>query len=148
MRGIPETADTDQIITALQRVFNSLLERQEEAEIEFVRAHRAFRMRGPDSAPPRDIICCLQNFTLKEDIIREARRNDRIILNGETIMLIQNLFPITLKNRRALHPLLDKLREKELRYTLSASLFLQLSHTWVSNISYVLQQNSQIFAKP
>lgn len=49
--------------------------------------------------------------------MRKARRNERIIFNGETIMLFQDLSQITLKNRRALRPLLDKLREKDLRYT-------------------------------
>ncbi|XP_040195108.1 vomeronasal type-2 receptor 26-like [Rana temporaria] len=71
--GIPESVESDQIVPALQRVFNSLLERQEDTVIDFVRAHRALRARGPDDAPPRDIICCLQSFPLKEDIMRKAR---------------------------------------------------------------------------
>lgn len=67
--------------------------------------------------PPGDIICCLYNFSLKEDIMRKACRNDQIIFNGKTIMLFHDLLQITLKNRRALWPLLEKLREKELCYT-------------------------------
>lgn len=43
VRGIPEIVDNDQIIPALQRVFNSLLERPKDTEVEFVRAHRALR---------------------------------------------------------------------------------------------------------
>lgn len=62
VRGIQETMDPDQIIPTLQRVFNILLERQEDTDIEFVRAHWALRARGPDTAPPRDIICCLQSY--------------------------------------------------------------------------------------
>lgn len=46
VRGIPETVDSDQMIPALQKVFNSLLERQEYTAIDFVRAHRALRARG------------------------------------------------------------------------------------------------------
>lgn len=99
VRGIPETVEPDQIIPALQRVFNSLLDRQEDMVINFVRAHRALRPRGPETAPPRDIICCLQSFVLKEEIMRKAQRNDHIIFNGETIMLFQDLSQITLKNR-------------------------------------------------
>lgn len=117
VRGIPESVLTDQIPSVLQRVFNSLLEKPEDTEIEFVRAHRALRARGPDTLPPRDIICCLQSFALKEEIMFKARRNDQIIFNGECIKLFQDLSQITLKNRRALRPLLDKLREKEIRYT-------------------------------
>lgn len=75
------------------------------------------RPRGPDIGPPRDIICCLQNFQLKEVIMRKARRNERIVFNGENIMLFQDLSQITLKKRRALRPLLDKLRDRDLKYS-------------------------------
>lgn len=81
VRVIPETVDKNQIIPALQRVFNCLLERPEDTEIKFVKAHRALRARGPDAMPPRDIICCLQSFVLKEDIMQKARRNDQIVFN-------------------------------------------------------------------
>lgn len=128
VRRIPESVDTEQITPALQRVFNTLLERPEDTAIEFVRAHRALRARGPDNMPPRDIICCLHNFALKEDIMHKACRNDQIIFNGETIMLFHDLSQITLKNRRALRPLLEKLREKELRYTWHFPFALMVNH--------------------
>lgn len=110
VRGIPETVDTDQIVPALQKVFNSLLERAEDTEIEFVMVHWALRARGPDTMPPCDVICCLQSFALKEEIMQKALRNDQIIFNGETIMLFHDLSQITLRNRRAFHHLFDKLR--------------------------------------
>lgn len=49
--------------------------------------------------------------------MRKARRNYHIIFNEETIMIFQELSQITLKNRRALRLLLEKLRERELKYT-------------------------------
>lgn len=49
-------------------------------------------------------------------VTRKARRNDRIIFNVKTLMLFQDLSQITLRHRKALHPLLEILREKELRY--------------------------------
>lgn len=64
-----ETVDTEQIIPALQRVFNSLLERQKDAEIEFVRAHMALRARGPDSSPPK------QNYLLPAEFCAERGHN-------------------------------------------------------------------------
>lgn len=96
--------------------FQSLLEKPEDTDTEFVRAHRALKARGPDTLPPRDIICCLQNFALKEEIMFKAHRNDQIVFNGKCIKLFQDLSQITLKNRRALRPLLDKLREKDIQY--------------------------------
>lgn len=41
--------------------------------------------------------------------MRRARRNDHIVFKGARIMLFQDLSQITLKNRRALRLLLDKL---------------------------------------
>lgn len=128
VRGIPESVDSDQIVTTLRSVFNSLLERQEDADIHFVRAHRELRPRGPDFAPPRDIICCLESYGLKEEIMRKARRNDNIVFNGSTIMLFQDLSQITLRNRRALGPLLEKLRERDLRYTWRFPIAFNVSH--------------------
>lgn len=128
VRGIPESVEQAQIAPALQRVFNSLLERPEDMEIDFVRAHRALRPKGPDTAPPRDIICCLQSFVLKDEIMRKARRNERIVFNGATIMLFQDLSQITLQNRRALRPLLEKIREKDLRYSWRFPFALMVSY--------------------
>lgn len=88
-RGIPESVEAEQI-PALQRLFNSLLEREEDTGIDFVQAHRALRTRGPDTAPHRNI-CCLQSFPPKEDIMHKARRNEHIIFNGASIMLFQDL---------------------------------------------------------
>lgn len=50
VRGIPETVESAQIIPALQRMFSSLLERQEDMGIDFLRAHRVLRPKGPDNA--------------------------------------------------------------------------------------------------
>lgn len=43
VRGIPETAESDDITSALQSVFNNLLEHQADAPIKFERALRAKR---------------------------------------------------------------------------------------------------------
>lgn len=72
VRGIPESVDSALVQKGVKysgaEVVNSLLERPEDTEIKFVRAHRALRARGPDTMPPRDIICCLQSFVLNDQI--------------------------------------------------------------------------------
>lgn len=73
-------------------------------------------MELPDMAPLRDIICCLQNFPLKKEILNQARKSDQIIFNDSTITLFHGLSPITLQNTRAMRPLLDELREKGIVY--------------------------------
>lgn len=76
VRGIPEKIEPNQIKQALQAVFNDLLEHLRNTDIDFVRAHRALNPRPIDTAPPRDIICCLHSFSLKEEILNKARKND------------------------------------------------------------------------
>ncbi|KAM9330707.1 annexin A1 [Gastrophryne carolinensis] len=82
VRGVPEEVAPDQTQEALLSIFNSLLERPPGTPIEFVRAHRALRPRSMGEAPPRDIICCLQNFQLKEEILSKARNRDTILFNN------------------------------------------------------------------
>lgn len=58
----------------------------------------------------------------------KAQRNEQIVFNGEHIKLFQDLSQITLKKCRALRPLLDKLREKDLRYTWRFPFALLVTH--------------------
>lgn len=86
--GILESVEGDQITSALQQIFNDVLERPAETEVEFVQAHRAPRACGPYTAYPRDVIFCLQNFTLKENILRKARQNELIAFFSPRISLL------------------------------------------------------------
>lgn len=97
-------------------LFNDLLGRPPEAGIEFERIHRALRARGRETDPPRDVICCLISFRIKEDILRRARERGEILLQGHTVKFFQDLSPITLQKRRDLRPLLDLLRSKSITY--------------------------------
>ncbi|XP_077341435.1 uncharacterized protein LOC143986902 [Lithobates pipiens] len=116
VRGVPETVAPDQIPSALRSIFNNLLENPADTPIDFVCAHRALRARPAEAAPPRDIICCLQSFPLKEEILNQARKNALIQFNDSELALYQDLSPITLQNRRALRPLLEVLRERGIVY--------------------------------
>lgn len=87
VRGIPESIEQGNIPSALQFVFNELLEHQTDTQIEFERAHRALRARPADAALPRDIICCLPNLKLKEEIMAKARHNEHITFNDTEITI-------------------------------------------------------------
>lgn len=64
----------------------------------------------------RDVICCVVNFPLKEEILRKARKRGCILHNGTEIKLFQDLSQITLQNRRTLHPFLELLRSYNIQY--------------------------------
>lgn len=83
VRGLPESIETPQLTRSVIALFNDLLERPPATPIAMECIHRALRPRGRDTDPPRDIICCLNDFPLKEEILRKARAS----LNGHTVNL-------------------------------------------------------------
>lgn len=76
---------------------------------------------------PRDIICCLADFKLKEDILKKAR-GKQLSHQGAPIQLFQDLCGITLKHRQDLRPLLDVLRDKNIGYKWKFPFCLSASH--------------------
>ncbi|CAH2285220.1 Hypothetical predicted protein [Pelobates cultripes] len=50
---------------------------------------------------PRDIVCCLENFTLKEYILRTARRIGTINIDSQDIVIYQDLSSYTLQAQKA-----------------------------------------------
>lgn len=82
IRGVPENTDENPVEHTAALMFNDLLDRPPDSPIEFERIHRALRPRGRDNDPPRDIICCLVNFPLKEAILKKAREKTELSLMG------------------------------------------------------------------
>ncbi|CAH2250499.1 Hypothetical predicted protein [Pelobates cultripes] len=72
VRGVREMGPKENIPKILRTVFSRALGGQQ-PRIGLVRAHHALRAPPALWDQPRDIICCLDNFTLKEDILRNAR---------------------------------------------------------------------------
>lgn len=73
IRGLTESIDSDQLSTSVTKLFNYLLDRPLLMPINMERIHRALRTKEKDSDPPRDVICCLTDYKLKENILRSAR---------------------------------------------------------------------------
>lgn len=82
IRGVPETLEQQHLEQTVTNVFNDLMDRPADSPIDVERIHRALRPRGCENYPPRDIICCLVNFPLKEAILRKARERNRVLPNG------------------------------------------------------------------
>ncbi|XP_075715534.1 uncharacterized protein LOC142750416 [Rhinoderma darwinii] len=117
VRGLPETYSTASIVPTLKGLFNSLLGREPESALEIDRAHRTLGPRNADPDRPRDILCRIHYFTLKEEILRKARDKGDILWEGTKLQLLSDLSKMTLDKRRNLHPLLDVLREHGIPYS-------------------------------
>lgn len=116
VRGIPESVEGPQLQSTIWAIFNTLLGRPPDAPVEIERCHRALRPSGRDTDPPRDAVCCLVNFTQKEEILRLARDQDHLVHEDACIQLFQDLSAITLQHRRDLRPFLQTLRDRRIPY--------------------------------
>ncbi|CAH2225292.1 Hypothetical predicted protein [Pelobates cultripes] len=72
-------------------------------------------MPAPEEQP-RDIICCLENYQLKEDILCMARRMGTIRFESQNVSIYQDLSRYTLQARRALHPVTSALQQAGILY--------------------------------
>lgn len=116
VRGLPETVNVENLRKTLQNIFNSLLERPGETEIEIDRVHRIQGPKVNDSGKPRDVICRIHFFQVKEKIMIAARRHRDFEYEGAQIIFLQDLSKYTLIRRKAVKPLLDVLREREILF--------------------------------
>ncbi|KAM8966314.1 mitogen-activated protein kinase 15 [Pelodytes ibericus] len=78
------------------------------------RAHRALRPRGPPGSVPRDVICRIVDFGLKEQIMKRAREIGYLAYEGTQITFFNDLSDLTLQARRALRPLASLLQERNI----------------------------------
>uniref|UniRef100_A0A8C5PYF3 Uncharacterized protein n=1 Tax=Leptobrachium leishanense TaxID=445787 RepID=A0A8C5PYF3_9ANUR len=127
IRGVPETE------TATRRylvgLFNFLLGAREVHPEDLARAHRALRPTptSPDE-PPRDIICCLSSFTLKERIYLSARAQRTWDFRGARISIFNDLSPTTFQARRFLRPVTQVLQREKIPYRWGYPLSLSVRH--------------------
>uniref|UniRef100_A0A8C5P8X9 Uncharacterized protein n=1 Tax=Leptobrachium leishanense TaxID=445787 RepID=A0A8C5P8X9_9ANUR len=103
VRGVRETiTDLD---SYLAHIFNTILAERAVHPASFDRAHRALRPRPTDQAPPRDVICRVADYRLKQAIMAAARRRRVWEIDGDRLEFFADLAQSTLQARRALRPL-------------------------------------------
>uniref|UniRef100_A0A803J6A6 L1 transposable element RRM domain-containing protein n=1 Tax=Xenopus tropicalis TaxID=8364 RepID=A0A803J6A6_XENTR len=116
VRGIPETVQNEEIHAVLLQIFNSILKKEPDSEIKIERAHRVQKPKAAPLNAPRDILCCLHNFALKEQILLKARDISNLTYEDNTIKLFQDISKTTLTKRKLLKPLTDTLRDNNIPY--------------------------------
>lgn len=73
LRCLPESVDTANLEHAVTEIFNLLLECPPESPIAFEHLHRALQPLAGPNDPSRNIVCCLVEYRLKEELLRRAR---------------------------------------------------------------------------
>ncbi|CAH2312055.1 Hypothetical predicted protein [Pelobates cultripes] len=134
VRGLPETAG-EALPELLLGLFTHILGDRAPADFGIERAHRALRPVSAEG-PPRDVICYLLSYSLKDEIMREARNQQNLTYMDAQISLYQDLSVLTLEARRALRPLTTLLRERRIQYKWGFPFSLQAK---VSNIWHIIR---------
>uniref|UniRef100_A0A8C5R2A2 Uncharacterized protein n=1 Tax=Leptobrachium leishanense TaxID=445787 RepID=A0A8C5R2A2_9ANUR len=116
----------------LAHIFNTILADRVAYPSSFDRAHRALRPRPTDQAPPRDIICRVADYRLKQAIMTAARRRRIWELEGDRLEIFPDLAQSTLQARRALRPLTALLTSRAVAYRWSFPFALVASNNGVS----------------
>lgn len=73
-------------------------------------------LKGREEDPQWDVICCIVDYRLKEELLRRARVLMPLQHNDKEIRIYQDLSSITLQHRREMRPLLEVLRTKGITY--------------------------------
>lgn len=105
LRGLPEAVEADKLLPTVTGLFNSLLDRPHTTAINMERIHRALRPKGRDLDPPQDVVCCLTNYRLKEEILHKAQNRTQLSHEGNKVKIYQDPSGITLQHHRDLRPL-------------------------------------------
>lgn len=116
LRGVPESIPQSELSAMVISVFNQYLDRPRDTAITIDCVHRTLGSNPNPSDRPRDVLCCLHSFNLKEEILRQAWRVGVLEFDGVAIHLLLDISRRTLMMRRALKPLLDGISEKGLTY--------------------------------
>lgn len=125
IRGLPEATASRDIIPTLVDIFREILELPASAPIKI---DRALRPPSQDVDNPRDIICKLHKFTLKDRIMQKnAWQNPFSDFDGAHLSFYQVISRCTLMQCRALCQLLAAVQEAGLTYRWGFPFFLQVS---------------------
>lgn len=116
IRGLPESVEPKDLHAAATTIFNNVLQQSVDTAIEIDRIHRALGPKVQNRPLPRDVICRIPFYAIKDSIMKVASSAEAIMFNESPISLISDLSGQTLQLRRALKPQLEALQEWNIKY--------------------------------
>ncbi|KAG8580053.1 hypothetical protein GDO81_007107 [Engystomops pustulosus] len=116
IKGLPESVQPATLFSTITEILNGILGRPPNTPIEIDRAHRALRPLDLNAQIPRDVVCRIHFYSLKEQILLKLRNQKQVTFQGTSIKILPDLSRYTLAQRAAVRPLLDMLKEHNLPY--------------------------------
>lgn len=133
IRGLPESVGRADLRSTVVNIFNSILRQEQPREIMIDRVYRSLGPPAIDPARPRDIICRVHYYTLKEEILRKAWENGQTEWEGSQIQIFPDVSKRTLQMRRSLKPLLARIKE------------LGATYRWGFPFQLIIRKNGSTF---
>ena len=126
IRGIPES--TTDLLPAVSQIFHGLLPEKQSSAFACDRIHRALRPKPTPENPPRDVIMCMKDFLVKEDIMRASRNTPNISFEGKRIQIYPDISPATLDRRRRMKEVTSVLQSARIKYRWGFPFKLTIPH--------------------
>ncbi|XP_073462226.1 uncharacterized protein [Aquarana catesbeiana] len=115
IKGLKESITAKELAPTAQKIFGQILGAQAPNVIEIDRVHRV-PLQNTKTDTPRDVICKIHKYTVKENIMKTARNTPIITFEGSNIALYPDISKRTLFKRGSVRPLLEILRKAEIKY--------------------------------
>lgn len=116
IKGISETIKTPDLRKTAINIFNKYLGNPPDTHIELDRVHRSPVGFIPEQGSPRDVLCRVHFYKIKEDIMRAVWQKGVLEFAGQEVQVFPDLCRLTKIRRRLMRPLLDEIRAKGATY--------------------------------
>lgn len=116
IKGLPESIQTPELISTVQKIFCHILGDFAPEIIELDWAHRIPSHNAQKVETPRDVICKVHKYAVKESIMKMARSKPEIVFDGINLALYPDISRRTLYQRRLVRPLLEALCFAKVKY--------------------------------
>lgn len=145
LRGVPESV-TD-LMPMVSKIFHNLLPDRPSSAFTCDRIHRALRPKPTPDKPPRDIIMCMKDFLVKEDIMRAARNSPNISLEGKKLQIYPDISPATLDRRRRMKEVTNILQAARIKYRWGFPFKLTIPYNGSTYTVYNIIEGKELLVK-
>lgn len=116
IRGLPEKIQNVELLSKVSNLFRLILRTSAPEEIEIERVHCALHPTPQSIQRPRDVICKIHRYPVKEAIMKAVRDKPVVKFEGAELALFPDLSYRTRMQQRMIKPLLEALKAADVKY--------------------------------
>lgn len=104
IRDLPEKYNSNDLLVTIQKLFSQIMGSAASEHVEIDRVHRTTPFVSQNKDRPRDVICKIHKYSVKETIMRIVQYTPLIEYEGTQISLFPDISRRTLMQRRMVRP--------------------------------------------